>query len=102
MGLIRKVKKSKKQVMTTEAALSAVTTRLVEDIDTLSAQKEDAVSAFRQTANKLESINAGLRTSVERLDHLAVFIAERKMEAEKMMVDNNAVRGKIIDLIGEE
>ena len=91
-----------KRKISTDVALSTVTTRLAEDISALSQKKANAVSAFRAAANNLAQVNDSLQTEINHFDNLAAFIADKKAEAERMIADNNAVRGKIIDLIGEE
>lgn len=91
-----------KRKISTDVALSTVTTRLAEDISALSQKKANAVSAFRAAANNLAQVNDALQTEIDHFDNLAAFIADKKAEAERMVADNNAVRGKIIDLIGEE
>lgn len=92
------MKKNKKM---TGKALNAVTSRLATDIAVLAQQKNDALSVFRNTANQLEQINDELGESLENLSTLAAFIAEKKTDTELMMADNNAVRSKIIEIIGE-
>ena len=93
--------KKKKKIITTSEALNTVTTKLAEDIDKLSMQKDNAVSAFRNTANQLETINAELCESMDKLAGLARFIEEKSNAAAKMISDNKKVRDKIVELIGE-
>lgn len=86
----------------TNAAMNKTMTRVVKDVHALSQRKENAVSAFRAAANNLAQINDELQDEVMYIKQLATFAAEKEAEAERMIADNNAVRGKIIDLIGEE
>ena len=86
---------------TTEQVLSMATTKLAGDITTLSAQRDSAISIFRETAHNLETINTGLRASMANLDTLAAFIQEQRGNAEKMVSDNEKVKAKIFDIIGE-
>lgn len=94
--------KKKKKVITTREALNTVTTKLAEDIGNLSTRKENAVSAFRNTAIELDVINTGLRASMNDLEGLSAFIAEQRDAAAKEINDNTKVRDKILELIGEE
>lgn len=86
---------------TTEQAISIVTTKLSGDIANLSTQRTNAVNTFRETVNELDSNNVALRASVENFNSLLNFIQEKKAEAEQMIADNESVRKKIIDIIGE-
>lgn len=86
----------------TNAAMNKAMTRVVQDVRTLSQRKDNAVSAFRAAANNLAQINGALQDEVIYIKQLAAFAAEKEAEAERMIADNDAVRGKIIDLIGEE
>ena len=85
----------------TPQAIKFATSRLAGDITSLSAQKEDALSTFRRTAVQLENINNDLRIKMNDLSDLTMFIEEQKCMAAKMMEDNEKVRNRIIDIIGE-
>lgn len=67
----------------------------------LDARKNKAISVFRQTANELAAINEGLSKSLGTLGQLQAFIASQTESANKMIADNEAVRGRILDIIGE-
>ena len=86
----------------TSAVMNKAMSRVVKDVHALSQRKENAVSAFRAAANNLAQINNELQDEVMYIKQLAAFAAEKEAEAERMIADNDAVRGKIIDLIGEE
>lgn len=86
----------------TNAVMNKAMNRVVKDVHALSQRKENAVSAFRAAANNLAQINNELQDEVAYIKQLAAFAAEKEAEAERMIADNDAVRGKIIDLIGEE
>lgn len=86
---------------TTEQAISIVTDKLTGDISNLSTQRTRAVNTFRETVNELESNNVALQASVDNFNKLMAFIQEKKAEAERMITDNESVRQKIIDIIGE-
>ncbi len=86
---------------TTKAMISQMTTRLAGDINTLSTQRENAVSTFRRTANELETINTNLRQNIAEFDELMKFISEQRGSAEQMVSDNERVKGKILEIIGD-
>jgi hypothetical protein len=81
--------------------VSAATSSLQYDIGDLMARKEAALSGFRQTAVDLDNVNCGLRDKVSKLDELDVFIASQRSAATQMIQDNDAVRQRILDIIGE-
>ena len=87
--------------VTTEEAIAVATTHLADDITALSARKDNALSTFRRTANELAAINDGLRIKQGNLQELAAFIQEQENAASKMMADNDAVRSRILEIIGE-
>ena len=90
-----------RKVITTEEAIANATTHLAEDITALSARKDNALSTFRRTANELAAINDGLRIKQGNLQELAAFIQEQENATSKMMADNDAVRSRILEIIGE-
>lgn len=103
---MKNIFKTKKQVAittppTTEEVIASAKGRILDDIDTFSNQRDSALSVFRQTANKLEAVNKGLTKSVADLDKLKKFAEENKANVEKVISDNEAVRKKILDIIGK-
>lgn len=76
--------------------------RLANDIITLNGRKESAISSFRRTANELGSINEQLSSRNQFYDSLVEIVADQKRQTEKMMSDNEHVRNKILEIIGEE
>lgn len=86
---------------TTEQVIASAKDKILKDIDVFSAQKDSALSVFRSTANKLEAVNKGLTNSVADLDKLKKFAEENKANVEKVISDNEAVRKKILDIIGK-
>lgn len=86
---------------TTEKILNAATTKLAGDITALSARRDSAVGVFRQTLNELDSVNLGLKSSIEKFDNLTAFINEQKSIAEAKVSDNEKIRAKIVEIIGE-
>lgn len=85
----------------TEQILKAATTKLAGDITALSMRRDSAVGVFRQTLNELDSVNLGLKSSIEKFDNLAAFITEQKTLAEAKVSDNEKIRAKIVEIIGE-
>lgn len=77
------------------------TDRLYSDITDLKTMKDNALSSFRAVANNLGGINENLKDKVDKLESLISFAKEEKGVAEKMISDNDAVRKKILDIIGE-
>ena len=86
---------------TTEQILKAATTKLAGDITALSARRDNAVGVFRQTLRELDSVNPGLKSSIEKFDNLTAFINEQKSIAEAKVSDNEKIRAKIVEIIGE-
>jgi predicted nucleic acid-binding Zn-ribbon protein len=93
--------KTLKNVPTTAEVLNSAMTRVENEIKSLNAQKDGALSVFRATANKLEAVNEGLTKSVHTLDEMIKFASEQKNAVEKNITDNENVRDKIISIIGE-
>ena len=86
---------------TTEHVINTATARLSGDIAGLANRRESALSSFRRTANELQSINEGLKVKQGHLRELAAFIEAQEGATEKMMSDNEAVRSRILEIIGE-
>lgn len=88
-------------IQTTQEMIDAATDRLYSDITDLKIMKDNALSSFRAVANNLGGINENLKDKVDKLESLISFAKEEKGVAEKMISDNDAVRKKILDIIGE-
>lgn len=88
-------------VKTTQEIVDDAVIRLSSDIVELQDMKESALSSFRSVANNFGGINENLKDKVGKLQSLIDFATDKKGEAEKMINDNEAVRQKIIDIIGE-
>lgn len=86
---------------TTAQVVAAATTKLAGDISNLSTRRNHAISVFRQTAEDLGTINTQLAASVTQLDELVQFVQSERDTATKMIADNEHVRTKIFDIIGE-
>ena len=75
--------------------------KISDDINHLSTRKACALSVFRSTANQLSSINSEMEEKMSELDTLADFIQHQKDIASKVVSDNENVRAKILEIIGE-
>lgn len=87
--------------LSTEQILNVATAKLSGDITALSARRDSAVGVFRKTLEELDSVNMGLKSSIEKFDNLSAFITEQKAVAEAKMTDNEKIRAKIVEIIGE-
>lgn len=92
---------NKTKIRTTEEAINAATDRLASDITTLADKRDVALSAFRQAATDLDNINSGLRDKINKLNDLAAFIDSQRSTASQIVEDNDKVRKRILDIIGE-
>lgn len=88
--------------MSTDQILNETISKLTIDISKLSVRRSKAVDTFRQTAEDLQSVNDGLKVSIDSFDRLRAFIEDKRSEAERMISDNENVRKKIFDIIGEQ
>lgn len=79
---------------------SAATLKLHRDIRVLSTRRNKALSVFRKTAEKLGIVNADLNEKVAQMDTLTELIAAEKSSATQMIHDNEAVRTKMLEIIG--
>ena len=88
-------------VETTEQLVSRAMDNISADIVDLQAKKDTALGAFRATASSLASVNEKLDAKIKTMDDLVNLVSSEKETAQKMMADNEAVRKKILDIIGE-
>ena len=91
----------KKPHESTENITITAMEKLVNDINCLQNDREDALSSFRMTANNLADINVHLNQKIQFFDDIVEQIAAQSKMAKQMVADNEAVRGKILDIIGE-
>lgn len=89
------------KVRTTDDAINAATDRLASDVKDLSIKRDMALSTFRQAATDLDNVNCGLRAKIAKFDELAQFIDSQRSTASLIIEDNDAVRKRILDIIGE-
>lgn len=78
-----------------------LTDRLASDITTLAGKRDVALSAFRQAATDLDNINSGLRDKINKFNDLTAFIDSQRSTASQIIEDNDKVRKRILDIIGE-
>jgi hypothetical protein len=86
---------------TTEKSIKMVSDKISDDISYMMNRKEMAVSSFRRTANDLAVINNTLGEKKAALSELRSFIESQEAQATQMIADNESVRAKILDIIGE-
>lgn len=86
---------------TTEQSIKMASDKIAGDISSLLGRKEMAVSSFRRTANDLTIINSALGEKKAVLSELKEFIETQEAQATQMIADNESVRAKILDIIGE-
>lgn len=91
----------KKPYKSTENITITAMERLINDINCLQNDREDALSSFRMTANNLADINIHLNQKIQFFDGIVEQIAAQSKMAKQMVADNEAVREKILDIIGE-
>lgn len=89
------------KVRTTEEAINATTDRLASDITILAGKRDVALSASRQAATDLDNINSGLRDKINKFNDLTAFIDSQRSTASQIIEDNDKVRKRILDIIGE-
>lgn len=67
----------------------------------LSSDSDNALSIFRSTANRLATINEKLQENMNKLSELANFVNDQKSKTGSKMKDNEEVRKRILEIIGE-
>lgn len=87
--------------MSTEKRVNKFRAKMANEIGALTARQNFAVSAFRQAANELESVNAGLAEQRSLLNGFANDLLTQVANLNTQMDDNERVRAKILDIIGE-
>ena len=89
-----------KTLSLTDQAVAAVD-RIEEDIEFLRADKEDALSSFRSTADRLDCINQQLCEKTSLCGTLIAQLSRTQDSITQQVSDNEKVRAKILDIIGE-
>lgn len=89
------------KVQTTNDVFSQATASLDRDIERLGTKRHMALNSFRETARDLAEVSDSLREKVTKLDELESFINSQRSAANQMISDNDAVRQRILEIIGE-
>ena len=92
---------SKKKYLTSTDETTLAINRLADDILVNTQRRENALSSFRRTANELADINEQLTTRKTFYETLTAALTDQKSQTDKMIADNEAVRKKILEIIGE-
>lgn len=90
-----------KRNATTQQVMENAMLRIDKDAETISGVKQSALSIFSATMSKLERVNAECQQTIDQMNQLIAFANGQKQDAERMMADNNAVIGKMKEIIGE-
>lgn len=88
-----------KQMTLTEQAVTAVD-RIAGDIQDLQTEREDVLSCFRCTADKLAALNTELGEKTALCGTLIAHLTRAQEDITKQVSDNEKVREKILDIIG--
>lgn len=86
---------------TVQQAFSAFNARLDNDITKLTAQKNASLNVFRNTITKIDASNAELSAVIENLTAYKNYIDGQITNAQNLMNENNTVRAKIVEIVGE-
>lgn len=91
--------KKLKRKTTFDLALGAVDLMDL-DLDDLVTEKEDALSIFQATADRLGRMNDTIEERITQCTCLIATLSRIRDELETQRDDNATVRGKILDLMG--
>ena len=86
---------------TAQQAFNTFNTRLDSDITKLTAQKNASLNVFRNTITKIDASNAELSAVIENLTAYKNYIEGQIANAQNLMNENNTVRAKIVEIVGE-
>ena len=86
---------------TAQQAFNTFNTRLDSDITKLTAQKNASLNVFRNTITKIDASNAELAAVIENLTVYKNYIEGQITNAQNLMNENNTVRAKIVEIVGE-
>lgn len=92
--------RKKKEPTLTEQAVTAAD-RITGEIADLWGERACALSSFRETANWLAEINSELEEKAALCGSLMAQLTRAQQEISRQCEDNDKVRGKILDIIGE-
>lgn len=86
---------------TAQQAFNTFNTRLDSDITKLTTQKNASLNVFRNTITKIDASNAELAAVIENLTAYKNYIEGQITNAQNLMNENNTVRAKIVEIVGE-
>ncbi len=84
----------------TDQAVTAVD-RITGEVMDLHDQREDVLGCFRCTAERLSELNAELSEKTALCGVLIAQLTQAQENISQQVQDNEKVRGKILDIIGE-
>lgn len=90
-----------KMVSSVDEQIKTAAGSIISDIQKLSNRRGSVLGSFRKTAEDLGVINSLLEERIKSLDYLSEVLKDQKATAEKMTLDNEAVKKRILDIIGE-
>lgn len=70
------------------------------DLDDLVSEKEDALSIFQATADRLGRMNETIEEKIVQCTSLIATLSRIREELETQRADNSLVQSKILDLMG--
>ena len=85
--------------MTVEQAVNMASAKLASNIQNLTAESDAAISVFKSTETKLNTVNEKLQQNVDQLAELEAVIHSRKLDAVHRIESNAAVAEKIRKII---
>lgn len=87
--------------MNAKQALDQAHAQVSTELEGMMERREDAVSTFRRTAEKLDFINAGAQVQIENLNASIESAVRAREQLQKLVEENTRVRERIVDIIGE-
>lgn len=87
--------------MSTEKRVNRFRAKMAHEVGVLTARRDFAVSAFRRAADELKTVNEGLPEQRSLLNGFADDLLTQVANLNTQIDDNDKVRAKILDIIGE-
>lgn len=85
----------------TSDVIQNATNSLSNDISDLNTRRYNILNSFRKVAEDLSIVNDELTEKIADLNTLANFVDVERESAKQMVQDNESVRQRILDIIGE-
>ena len=76
--------------MTTDQMITMAQAALNQDLVKLEAQSDAALKVFMDTEDRLKAVNEKLSADIEKLEEMEHALAERRHQAEKLLLRNEA------------